>query len=111
MADTDDKALEQASKHIYTTLGEFFSDPFISGLCQVNPLAAGIATYIGGSYQQEQFKTLKNFLKLLDSKVKVIEEKYINKDFIQSPEGQRIIGKVFRGILNDNRQEKLEAMA
>lgn len=104
------KILITADK-IYTNLGEFFSDPVISAMCQANPISGAISAYIGGSYNQEQFKTLENFLKLLEERIEKIEAKDIDKEFIQSSEGQRIIGKVFRSILRDNRQEKLQAMA
>lgn len=95
----------------FKSFGEFFSDPKISGMCQAFPISSGIAAYIAGSYNQEQFKTLEAFLNLLNEKVKILEEKYIDKDFINSPEGQRIVGKILRSILSDNRKEKLEAMA
>ena len=107
MANIISKKVEEKYKNFLV----FFSDPIIIGICQANPLAAGIAAYIGGSYQQEQFKTLERFIHLLDEKVRKIEEKYIDKDFVGSLDGQRIIGKVFKGILRDNRQEKLQAMA
>jgi len=111
MHDNEDTYLDRTSNAVYSSLGEFFSSPIISGLCQVNPISAGIASYIGGSYQQYRYKTLEDFLYLLDVNLKSVEEKYIDKAFIESPEGQRIIGKVFRAIQNDNRKEKLEAMA
>lgn len=107
-----DSTLKKKSANVfYKGFGEFFSTPIISAMCQANPISAGLSSYIGGSYQQEQFKTLEKFIFLLDEKVKKIEAKNIDRDFIQSPDGQRIISKVFRAIISDNRKEKLEAMA
>lgn len=97
-------------KAIYRSLGEFFSNPDIAALCQANPLTAAISTYFGGNYQQEQFQTLTTFVHLLHSRLKTIEEKQIDKDFLESKDGKRILGKIFRSIVRDNRIEKLTAM-
>lgn len=98
-------------KTIFRSFGEFFSNPAISALCQINPISVGISTYLSGSYSQEQYETLTDFLHLLNSRVKSIEDKYITKDFLDSREGKRIIAKIFRSILRDNRKEKLIAMS
>lgn len=91
--------------------GEFFSSPVITALCQATPITGGIASFITDTYQQQQYETMQNFLHLLHSKVSTIESQYIDHEFLSSDEGQRIIGKVLRSVIRDNRKEKLQAMA
>lgn len=103
--------LSTVKKVIYKNLGEFFANPDIATLCQASPLTAGIATYFGGNYCQEQFETLTTFVHLLHSRLQAVEKEKIDMGFFNTQEGKRIMGKIFRGILRDNRKEKLEAMA
>lgn len=100
-----------SSNVIIRSMGEFFAQPEIAALCQAFPLTAGIAAYFGGKYSQEQFETLTTFVHLLHSRLSTVEDKYIDKEFFESQNGKRIMGKVFRGIVRDNRKEKLEAMS
>lgn len=93
------------------SLGEFFNQPIIAALCQANSLTAGISTYFSGIYSQEQFETLTTFVNLLHSKLSIIGDHYIDKEFFDTEDGKRVIGKVFKGIIRDNREEKLEAMS
>lgn len=102
--------LSAVLKVIYRNLGDFFANPDMAALCQTNSLTSTIATYFGGNYQQEQFETLTTFVHLLHSRLKIIEEKHIDKDFLESKNGKRILGKIFRSIVRDNRIEKLTAM-
>lgn len=103
--------LTTVGKVIYRSLGDFFANPDIAALCQANSVTAAISTYFGGNYQQEQFETLTTFVHLLHSRLKSVEESSIDKEFLESVDGKRILGKVFRSITRDNRVEKLTTMA
>lgn len=102
--------LANIQKIIFRSLGEFFANPDIAALCQTNTLTAGVSTYFGGNYQQEQFETLTTFVHLLHSRLKIVENSAIDKEFLDSKDGKRILGKIFRSITRDNRIEKLTAM-
>lgn len=104
-------ALAQAKKIIFRSLGEFFANPDIAALCEIHPVTAGIAQYLGGNYAQEQFETLTDFVHLLHARLQTAENKKIDKGFLETKEGKRMIGKAFRAVVRDNRKEKLEAMA
>lgn len=95
----------------FTSWQDFWTSPTIVGLSQSNPITAVIGGYFAAAYAQQQYETIYEFLQLLDSQVKTINQKYVDKDFPNTPEGKRIIGKVLRDILRDNRKEKLQAMA
>lgn len=99
-----------ALKVVYRSLGEFFANPDIAALSQTNFLTAAIATYFGGNYQQEQFETLTTFVHLLHSRLKTIENSSMDKEFLESKDGKRMMGKIFKSITRDNRIEKLTAM-
>ena len=105
------KILLEIKKITFRGFGQFFASPDIAALCQRHWLTAAIATYFGGNYSQEQYETLTTFVHLLHSKIRSIEENKIDKEFFNTQNGKRIIGKIFRGILRDNRIEKIEAMA
>lgn len=66
--------------------------------------------FFAAAYAQQQYETMLDFLQLLDSQVKTIKRDSLDKGFPETPEGKRIIGKVLRDILRDNRAEKLQAM-
>jgi len=83
----------------FTSWQDFWTSPTIVALSQSNPITG----VIGGYFAE--------FLQLLNSQVKIIKQSYIDKDFPNTPDGKRIIGKVLRDILRDNRKEKLQAMA
>ena len=95
----------------YKNLGEVFSDPEVASLCQSVPFLSALATYFGGKYSQEQFNTLRGFTILLATKLKEVDEEKIDMEFFDTEQGKRIIGKIFKGILRDNRIEKIEASA
>ncbi len=103
--------LSSIQKVVFRNLGEFFANPDIAALCQTNPISATIATYFGGNYQQEQFETLTTFVHLLHSRLKNVEEKSVSKEFLESNDGKRILGKILKSIVRDNRIEKLTAMS
>lgn len=103
--------LKYAPSIEFNSLGAFFASPAISALCQLNPISSAISTYIGGAYANEQYETLEDFLHKLNDKVQSLEQEKIDKDFLDSKEGRRVIGKVFRSVLRDNRTEKIQAMA
>lgn len=105
------KVLLEIKKITFRGFGQFFVNPYIVALCQRHWQTAAIAEYFSGNYLQEQYETLTTFVHLLHSRLRTIEEKRIDKEFFNTQEGKRIIGKIFRGILRDNRIEKLEAMA
>lgn len=97
---------------IIRTLEELISLPGVQALSQYEPLIIGpITTYFATKYSQEQFDILASFLTLVDERVKKIEAKYIDKSFIKSDAGLRIVGKAFKNVVRDNRKEKIEAMA
>jgi len=96
---------------IFKNLGQFFANPDIDTLCQAHPITSVIATYFGGNYQQEQFETLTKFVHLLHSRLQVVENSATDREFLESADGKRIFGKIFRSIVRDNRIEKLTAMA
>lgn len=93
----------------YKSLGEVFSDPEVTALCQAVPFLSALAAYFGGKYSQEQFNTLRGFTILLAKKLKEVDEEKIDMEFFETEQGKRIIGKIFKGILRDNRIEKIEA--
>ena len=103
--------LASVQKIIFKNVAEFFASPEISALCQANPLTSGVATYFSGKYSQEQYETLTSFVHLLHSRLRSVEDKQIDKDFFDTRDGKRIIGKVFKSIIRDNRIEKLTAMS
>ncbi len=103
--------LISASKVVSRSLGEFFVDPKIAGICQAHPITAGVAAYFGGNFQQEQFDNMTTFIHLLHSRLKTVEKDNVDTDFLESKDGKRIIGKIFRSISRDNRIEKLVAMS
>ncbi|KKQ95551.1 MAG: hypothetical protein UV74_C0001G0054 [Candidatus Woesebacteria bacterium GW2011_GWB1_43_14] len=103
--------LTTLSKKVFRSLGELFSSPEISALCQAHPITAGISAYFGGAYQQEQFDNMVTFMHLLHSRLKSVEEDKVDKKFLNSKDGKRIIGKIFRSISRDNRIEKIRAMS
>lgn len=99
------------SKVVFKGLGEFFASPDIAALCQAHPITAGVAAYFGGSFQQEQFDNMTTFIHLLHSRLKTVEKDKVDADFLESKDGKRIIGKIFRSISRDNRIEKLVAVS
>lgn len=103
--------LVSVQKIIFKNVAEFFASPEISALCQANPLTSGIATYFSGKYSHEQYETLTSFVHLLHSRLRSVEDKQIDKDFFDTQDGKRIIGKVFKSIIRDSRIEKLTAMS
>ena len=103
--------LTALSKKVFRSLGELFSNPEISALCQAHPITAGISAYFGGTYQQEQFDNMVTFIHLLHSRLRSVEEDKVDKEFLDSKNGKRIIGKIFRSISRDNRIEKITAMS
>lgn len=105
------KAISKAGKVIYAGLGQFFANPDIAALSQAHPVSAMISQYLGGNYAQEQFETLTDFVHLLHSRLHSVETRKIDKEFLEAKDGKRIIGKIFKAILRDNRSEKLQAMA
>ncbi|HUW21111.1 MAG TPA: hypothetical protein VMW41_00410 [Candidatus Bathyarchaeia archaeon] len=105
------KKLAILSKKVFRSLGELFSSPEISALCQAHPITAGISTYFGGTYQQEQFDNMVTFIHLLHSRLRSVEEGKVDKEFLNSKDGKRIIGKIFKSISRDNRIEKITAMS
>lgn len=105
------KKLVPTAKKVVRSLGEFFSSPDISALCQANPITAGIAAFFGGAFQQEQLDNMTTFIHLLHSRLKSVEENKVDKEFLNSKDGKRIIGKIFRSISRDNRIEKITAMS
>ena len=104
-------ALTVVRKVVFRNLGEFFANLDISSMCQLNSVTAAIANYFGGTYQQEQFENMATFIDLLSSRLRNVENQKIDKEFLESKDGKRIIGKIFRDISRDNRIEKLTAMA
>ena len=105
------KFLTKFEKIAFRNLGEFFANPDIDAICQSNPLLAGISTYFGGHYTQEQYETLLTFIHFLHAKLLKIETNKIDINFFNSQTGKRIIGKILRGISRDNRNEKIETMS
>lgn len=99
------------SKVAFKNLSEFFENPKIAVLCQAHPISAGVAAYFGGTFQQEQFDNITTFIHLLHSRLKNVEKNKVDKSFLESKDGKRIIGKIFRSISRDNRIEKLTAMS
>lgn len=99
------------SKIVFKNLSEFFANPEIAALCQTHPITAGFAAYFGGTFQQEQFDNLTTFIHLINARLKNVEENKVDRDFLESKDGKRIIGKIFRCISRDNRIEKLIAMS
>src|SRR3989338_1686616 len=104
-------ALTIVRKVVFRSVGEFFANPDIAAMCQLNPVSAAVSTYFGGTYQQEQFENLASFIDLINAKLRNIENQKIDQKFLESSDGKRIIGKIFRDIARDNRIEKLTAMA
>lgn len=104
-------ALSVKKPKIITGLKEFFSQPEVSALSQVFPLTAAIAAYFGGKYSQEQYETLEMLLRLLNERLQKVERRMIDSSFFESKNGKRVMGKVLRSALRDNRIEKLEALA
>lgn len=104
-------ALSKMGQVKFGSWGEFFSSPSIIAICQAHPLSAGIAAFFGGAYSQHQYETMNDYLHLLHARLQKVEQKYIDKDFYNSPDGRRILGKTLRSIFRDNRKEKLHAMA
>ena len=51
------------------------------------------------------------FIHLLHSRLRNVEEDKVDKEFLDSKDGKRIIGKIFRSISRDNRIEKITAMS
>lgn len=103
--------LKKLKNSTFNSLGQFFSTPSINALCQANWLTASISTYFGDKYTQEQYETLTTFTHLLHEKLRGIDETYIDKEFFETETGKRIIGKIFKGVVRDNRIEKINAMA
>jgi hypothetical protein len=103
--------LQKASKVFINSLGHFFSQPKISAACQIHPLSASISTYFSGQFSQEQYKNLEVFIYSIHSRLQSVENKYLDKNFYESIDGKRIIGKIFRSIVRDGRKEKIEAMS
>jgi len=101
----------EESSRLRSQWGAFFSSPIISALCQANPFLAGIATYFSTSYQEEQWQTMSSFMQSLDERMKEIEDDVLTQKALESTEGKRIIGKIFRAILRDNRADKIAAMS
>jgi DNA replication initiation complex subunit (GINS family) len=105
----------QLTKHNPTTkfnrLEAFFASPAINALCQLNPISSAISAYIGGVYANEQNKVLEDFLHKLNDKVQSLQREKIDKDFLDSKEGKRVIVKILRNVWRDNRIEKIQAMA
>lgn len=105
------KAIVLAGKTI-KTLEELFSLPGVLALSQFEPLIVGkIATYFSTKYTQEQFEIMADYIELIAKKVKNVEKNLVDRRFLESSEGRRIMGKSFKSIVRDNRKEKLEAMA
>lgn len=105
-----DKTIVKVISKLHKGISEFFASPEISAICQQHPITASIAAYLGGEYAQEQYQTLNDFIQLLHTKVNKIEANSINKEFLETSQGKRIIGKVFKAVLRDNRIEKIRAM-
>lgn len=95
----------------FNSLGAFFASPTINALCQLHPILSTMSTYLSGAYADEQFQTLEDFLHKLNAQIRGLKQEKIDKDFLDSKEGKRIMGKIFRSILRDNRVEKIQAMA
>lgn len=91
--------------------GEIASNPLIAALSQATPITAGIAAYFAGAYQQQQQETIETFMHLLDAKIRTLDQTALKNNFIESADGKRIIAKVLRSVIRDNRIEKIEAMA
>jgi len=102
---------ESKIKPFIKSLQEFFSIPSISAVCQAHPIMAGIAAFLGQRFSQEQYETLEDFMHLLNERVRQVENRCIGKGFLETRDGRRIIGKVFKSVVRDNRKEKLLAMA
>lgn len=100
-----------AAKQTFRNFNEFISNPFVTALCQSNPLSAVISTYFVSSFQQEQYQSILDFMDILNIKVQAIKDKTLQTDFFETHDGKRILGKIFRSITRDNRLEKFEAMA
>lgn len=105
------KTIEKINRLLVQSLGQFFAKPDISALCQSHPLLAGLSAYFGGQFSQEQYENLERFVYSVHSRLISVENKYIDKDFYESSDGKRIVGKIFRSIVRDGRQEKIEAMS
>lgn len=105
-----DKNLIKLNKR-FSSLSEFFSEPGIQAACQAFPLTSMLATYLAGEYQREQFNNLGIFLNELNARFEKLESNVIDETFIKSTDGKRVMGKVFRSIIRDNRVEKIRAMA
>lgn len=106
-----DKKIKISAKQTFRNFNEFISNPFVTALCQSNPLSAVISTYFVSSFQQEQYQSILDFMDILNIKVQAIKDKTLQIDFFETHDGKRILGKIFRSITRDNRLEKLEAMA
>lgn len=111
MKDKMIKFIDEATTISFRNMGDFLASPLIAGLAQLNPYTAMTVAFLSSGYQQQQYKTLKNFIELVHARTLHLESASMDKDFITSPDGQRIIAKAIRSILRDDRQEKLIAMA
>lgn len=103
--------IEVVKEKSVSYVGELFSIPEVSAISQANPLSSMISAYFGGKYTQEQYESLTTFMHSLHARLIKVEEDKIDKEFFNTREGKRIIGKIFKGITRDNRIEKIEAMA
>jgi DNA replication initiation complex subunit (GINS family) len=103
--------MKKLTRMLFKNVGEFFSNPSISALCQGHPLTAGIATYFGEVFQQEQYETMYTFVHQLHSRLGSVEVEKVDREFLSSNDGKRIIGKIFRSVARDNRIEKINAMS
>lgn len=106
-----DKKIKSLVKKTYRNFNEFISDPAVVAMCQLNPFSAAISSYFVSSFQQEQYQSILDFIDILNKKVQTTNNKTLKVDILETPDGKRMLGKIFRSITRDNRIEKLEAMA
>lgn len=111
MSDKVPKCINEATTVSFRNMSDFLESPIVAGLAQLNPFTAAIVAFLSAGYQQQQFKTLQNFIELVHARTLSLEKTSIDKDFFSSSDGQRIMTKAIRSVLRDDRKEKLIAMA
>ena len=103
--------IKKVDSYSYDFLSKLFSMPKVQAVAQLCPGLAAVATYFASRHAKDSEEAIINLIHLVNSIVQSVDRKKLDKDFFDTSDGRRIVARVFMSILNDNRKEKVEAMA
>lgn len=92
-------------------ISEVATLPPVQALSQGSPISAAINSLFSGEYHQKKQEEMEEVFHLLHSKLRVIEDRYLDKEFFSTDQGKRTFAMAFRSLLKDSRKQKIQSMS